>query len=143
MSESAPSALGHEKVELRYDGSAPVGSGVRSGIGDESVVDATCIHGAVKATVYLVEEIIGTAIKDNVEFTRLKEVDGGSYSMGVPTCGVVVLCSEQVGHVPTVWEWTDVNTAACRTYRREQILMADCKPERSVPTHAETGYGTL
>lgn len=88
---SASGTLCFEKVELRNDGTAPVGRGVRSGICYESVVYATCIHGAVKATVDFIEEIVSAAIKDYVKLTRLKRIDSGSDGVGVPTCRIILL----------------------------------------------------
>ena len=131
-----------EVEELVLDGIEPVGPVVGAGTGVELVGNLFLKEFLVHVAVYLVEEVLGAAIEDDVHGAGLKQMGEVDDGVLVPALGVLLVGAQTACYVPVLGEGTEVKSAGHAAHVAEGVLMAHGQIEGSVSAHGEAGDGS-
>src|SRR5258708_12274449 len=97
----------------------------------------------VEVTVYLQEEIVHSAIEDDLKGAVLQSFHGMGHRIIVPVLLVAGQVSQVFFQVPVIGEGAKIHPAAGSSCRAEEILVTDAQVEPPMSSHAQARYGAM
>src|SRR5258708_3392197 len=97
----------------------------------------------VEVTVYLQEEIVHSAIEDDLKGAVLQSFQGMGHRIFVPVLRGAGQAPQVFFQVPVIGEGAKIPPAAGSSCRAEEILVTDAQVEPPMSSHAQARYGAM